>query len=157
MSKLVVTGGAGFIGSHLTDALVALGHEVFVVDNLMLGKKEFINKKAKFYKADIRDYKKISKILEKIERSAKRLLILSSLSCEIASACGIPLPSASGKNFRSKKTIKSITLGTYTTNHQPSIGSRCKKILYASSTALTKNTEISPITTASKTNFRLNL
>ena len=61
MSKLVVTGGAGFIGSHLTDKLVALGHEVAVVDNLMLGKKEFINKKAKFYKADIRDRNKIKK------------------------------------------------------------------------------------------------
>lgn len=67
MSKLVVTGGAGFIGSHLTDALVALGHEVLVVDNLMLGKKEFINKKAKFYKVDIRDYKKINKIFKGAE------------------------------------------------------------------------------------------
>ena len=62
MSKLIVTGGAGFIGSHLTDKLIALGHEVAVVDNLMLGKKEFINKKAKFYKADIRDLKKMKKI-----------------------------------------------------------------------------------------------
>ncbi len=62
MSKLIVTGGAGFIGSHLTDKLVTLGHEVVVVDNLMLGKKEFVNKKAKFFKADIRDYKKLKKI-----------------------------------------------------------------------------------------------
>lgn len=62
MSKLIVTGGAGFIGSHLTDKLIELGHEVVVIDNLMLGKKEFINKKAKFYKADIRDRKKMKKI-----------------------------------------------------------------------------------------------
>lgn len=62
MSKLVVTGGAGFIGSHLTDKLIALGHEVVVIDSLMLGKKEFVNKKAKFYKADIRDRKKMSKL-----------------------------------------------------------------------------------------------
>jgi len=61
MSKLIVTGGAGFIGSHLTDKLIALGHDVVVIDNLMLGKKEFVNKKAKFVKADIRDYKKIVK------------------------------------------------------------------------------------------------
>ncbi|MDD2757925.1 MAG: NAD-dependent epimerase/dehydratase family protein [Patescibacteria group bacterium] len=60
--KLVVTGGAGFIGSHLADKLVALGHEVVVVDNLMLGRKEFVNKKAKFFKVDIRDLKKLNKI-----------------------------------------------------------------------------------------------
>ncbi|MEK7131263.1 MAG: NAD-dependent epimerase/dehydratase family protein [Patescibacteria group bacterium] len=67
MSKLIVTGGAGFIGSHLTDKLIALGHEVAVVDNLMLGKKEFINKKAKFYKADIRDLKKMKRIFRGAE------------------------------------------------------------------------------------------
>ncbi len=64
MSKIIVTGGAGFIGSHLTDELVKLGHEVAVVDNLMLGKKEFVNKKAKFYKKDIRDYKSLKKIFK---------------------------------------------------------------------------------------------
>jgi UDP-glucose 4-epimerase len=48
-----VTGGAGFIGSHLVDALIERGHRVVVVDNLSTGKKENINKKAKFYKIDI--------------------------------------------------------------------------------------------------------
>lgn len=67
MSKLLVTGGAGFIGSHLVDKLVALGHEVIVVDNLMLGKKEFINKKAKFHKVDIRDGNKLKKIFKGVE------------------------------------------------------------------------------------------
>ena len=67
MSKLIVTGGAGFIGSHLADKLVELGHEVIVVDNLMLGRKDFINKKAKFYKADIRDLKKMKKIFKGAE------------------------------------------------------------------------------------------
>lgn len=62
MSKLIVTGGAGFIGSHLADKLIALGHEVVVVDNLMLGRKEFVNKKAKFYKVDVRELKKIKRI-----------------------------------------------------------------------------------------------
>lgn len=55
MSKIIVTGGAGFIGSHLTDKLIDLDHEVTVVDNLMLGKKEFINSKATFCEGDIRD------------------------------------------------------------------------------------------------------
>ena len=51
--RCVVTGGAGFIGSHLTDALLEQGHDVLVIDNLSSGKKEYLNKKAEFFKADI--------------------------------------------------------------------------------------------------------
>jgi UDP-glucose 4-epimerase len=51
--KILVTSGAGFIASHLVDALIEKGHKVVVIDNLSAGKKENINKKAKFYKIDI--------------------------------------------------------------------------------------------------------
>jgi UDP-glucose 4-epimerase len=56
--KCVVTGGAGFIGSHLTDALLAAGYEVTVVDNLSSGKREFLaphegNRRFRFVKADL--------------------------------------------------------------------------------------------------------
>ncbi|MFQ5601876.1 MAG: NAD-dependent epimerase/dehydratase family protein [bacterium] len=55
--KILVTGGAGFIASHIVDAYVDQGHEVVVIDNLSSGKEENINPKAKFYKMDIRDEK----------------------------------------------------------------------------------------------------
>ena len=52
--KILVTGGAGFIGSHLVDAFVADGHEVVAVDNLYTGKRENVNPRARFVEADIR-------------------------------------------------------------------------------------------------------
>jgi len=62
--KILVTGGAGFIGSHLVDRLIKEGHRVVVVDNLSTGKKENLNPRAKFYKADICG-SKISQIFKK--------------------------------------------------------------------------------------------
>ncbi len=53
--KILVTGGAGFIGSHVVDAYLAEGHEVTVVDNLSTGRRENVNPKARFYQVDIRD------------------------------------------------------------------------------------------------------
>lgn len=51
--KYVVTGGAGFIGSNLVDALIEEGHEVTVIDNLSTGKQENINSKAELFTFDI--------------------------------------------------------------------------------------------------------
>lgn len=53
--NILITGGAGFIGSHIGDALIAAGHRVIVVDNLSTGRKENIPPQAVFYEADIRD------------------------------------------------------------------------------------------------------
>jgi UDP-glucose 4-epimerase len=61
--KILVTGGAGFIGSNLVDALVAQGHEILVIDNLSSGQKEHLNQKAKLYEADV-SHQDISKIFE---------------------------------------------------------------------------------------------
>ncbi len=66
-TKVVVTGGAGFIGSHLVDALVAKGFRVHIIDNLSAGKRENVNKRAKLHTADIRDLAAIKKIIKGAE------------------------------------------------------------------------------------------
>ena len=64
MKKVIVTGGAGFIGSHLVDALVGRGFDVHVIDNLSSGKRKYINKKAHFHDVDIRNLDKLTPIFE---------------------------------------------------------------------------------------------
>lgn len=55
--NILVTGGAGFIASHVVDAYIAAGHRVVVIDNLSMGKIENVNSKARFVQMDIRDEK----------------------------------------------------------------------------------------------------
>ncbi len=62
--KILVTGGAGFIGSHVTDAFIEQGHDVVIVDNLSMGRIENVNPRAKFVKMNIQD----AEILELFER-----------------------------------------------------------------------------------------
>ncbi|HYC34554.1 MAG TPA: NAD-dependent epimerase/dehydratase family protein [Candidatus Paceibacterota bacterium] len=62
--KSIVTGGAGFIGSHVADALVDLGHEVHIIDNMSAGKEENVNPKAILHKIDIRKLSEIKPIFK---------------------------------------------------------------------------------------------
>jgi UDP-glucose 4-epimerase len=55
MTKVAVTGGAGFIGSHIVDLLMERNYEVVVIDDLSTGKRENVNSDAKFYEVDICD------------------------------------------------------------------------------------------------------
>lgn len=61
--RILVTGGAGFIGSHIADAALARGHEVCVVDNLATGKRENVPKGARFVEIDIRDAALVEKTI----------------------------------------------------------------------------------------------
>jgi len=62
--KILVTGGAGFIGSNVVDALVREGHEVAILDNLSTGRKENLNPNAKFYNVDITNFEGVEKVFK---------------------------------------------------------------------------------------------
>ena len=65
MKKILITGGAGYIGSHVIEKLIKRKKKVFIVDNLVTGYKKLINKKAKFYKLNILKTKKLRNIILK--------------------------------------------------------------------------------------------
>ena len=68
MSKIFVTGGAGFIGSHLVKKLVHLGHEVVVADTLLRGNKieKDVFKNIEFHNADVRDRDKMMELTKNV-------------------------------------------------------------------------------------------
>jgi UDP-glucose 4-epimerase len=67
IGKVLVTGGAGFIGSHLVEALVARGASVRVLDNLTLGQREWVHPRAEFIEGDIRDIETCHRVMDGCE------------------------------------------------------------------------------------------
>jgi UDP-glucose 4-epimerase len=85
VEKIMITGGAGFIGSHIADTLVQKGKRVLIVDNLSTGYKSNINPKAKFYQTDISDIGNLRKIFgkerpDKVIHAAAQIKVLFSVS-----------------------------------------------------------------------------
>ncbi|HEV8539140.1 MAG TPA: NAD-dependent epimerase/dehydratase family protein [Bacteroidota bacterium] len=62
--NILVTGGAGFIGSHIVDALIDAGHEVVIIDDLSMGRMENVHPKAEFFRLDIRS-EKVGELFQK--------------------------------------------------------------------------------------------
>ena len=67
IKKILITGGAGYIGSHISEVLIKNKKKIFIADNLSTGYRRLINKKAKFFKVDIQKIKKIREIILKNE------------------------------------------------------------------------------------------
>ena len=63
VKNILITGGAGYIGSHISEILVKKKKKVFIVDNLSTGYRKLINKKAKFFKVDILNIKKVKNVI----------------------------------------------------------------------------------------------
>ena len=61
--NILITGGAGYIGSHVSEILVKNKKKIFIIDNLSTGYKKLINKKGKFFKVNINNKKKIKSII----------------------------------------------------------------------------------------------
>ena len=127
MSKIIVTGGAGFIGSHLVDKLIEEDHEVIVIDNLSAGKKENINSKAVFYKKDICDFEEIKPLFNEVDY--------------VFHLAAIPRIPFSIKN--PIKTSKVNILGTINVFKAAS-ENKIKRVVFASSSSVYGNQEKSP-------------
>ena len=63
MSNILITGGAGYIGSHICEVFENTSHKIYILDNLINGYKELINKKAKFINSDIKNFSKLNQII----------------------------------------------------------------------------------------------
>jgi len=128
MSKILVTGGAGFIGSHLTDKLIEQGHKVVVIDNLSTGRKDNLNPEADFYELDISDFEKIKPVFKGIDF--------------VFHLAAIPRVPISIK--KPIETAKSNILGTINV-FKAGIDTGVKRIVFASSSSVYGNQEKLPL------------
>lgn len=128
MSKCIVTGGAGFIGSHIVDKLIELGHQVLVVDNLSLGKKENINDKAEFHNVDIRNFEELKPLFEGVDA-------VFHLAAEPRVSVSVEKPLETNE-INVTGTLNVLELSRL---------SRVKKVIFSSSCAIYGDCEIMPI------------
>ena len=137
--KILVTGGAGFIGSHLVDRLIKEGHQVVVVDNLSTGKKENLNKKAKFYKIDICS-PKISQIFKK---EKPEVVYHLAAQIDVRKSVEDPVRDADINILGSLNLIQNFIRVNPRLNQRKSASTN-KKIIFASSGAIYGDTNVIP-------------
>lgn len=125
--KTLVTGGAGFIGSHLVDKLIKEGHRVVVIDNLSTGKKENLNPEADFHSLDICDFNKINSLFKDID-----------FVFHLAAVPRVPMSVEDPVG-----TTKSNILGTVNV-FKAAIDAKVKRVIFASSSAIYGEQKILP-------------
>ena len=134
--KTLVTGGAGFIGSHLVDRLIKENHKVVVIDNLSTGKKVNLNKKAKFYKIDI-----CSPCISEIFKKEKPQVVFHyAAQIDVRKSVENPIEDAKINILGSLNIIQNFI--RINPPNQPK--SVFKKIIFASSGAIYGDTDIIP-------------
>lgn len=114
--KILVTGGAGFIGSNVVDAYLAAGHEVAVVDNLTTGKNENLNSKAEFFDVDIRD----ARLLEAVAGFAPDIINHHAAQIDVRKSVTDPVYNADVNELGSLNLLEAV------------VKCKVKKIIFAS-------------------------
>lgn len=126
--KSIVTGGAGFIGSHIVDRLVELGHEVIVIDNESATVHDhfYYNDKATYYKIDVGDYTGIRPLFEGVDyvfhlaaESRIQPTIDNPLLCLLTNAYGTASVLQSAREAGCKKVMYSSTSSIYGLKNKP--------------------------------------
>jgi UDP-glucose 4-epimerase len=128
--KFIVCGGAGFIGSNMSDYLVSLGHDVVIIDNLSTGNIKNLNKKTIFYNLDISDKQNIEKIRHLC--NYYDYLIHMAATPNVQGSIDFPLDSHDN-NFQTTINILEAMRGT-----------KIKKIVFSSTSAVYGDTEKYP-------------
>lgn len=119
--KILITGGAGFIGSHIVDSYIKAGHRVVVVDNLCTGNIKNLNPKAVFYKIDLRDISRLEKVFQKEKPS-----IVNHQAAQVSAGVGLTNPIFDAEN----NIIGGINLLELCAKY------KVKKFIYSSSAAV---------------------
>jgi UDP-glucose 4-epimerase len=136
MKKVLVTGGAGFIGSHTVDELLSKNYEVFVLDNLLTGNLSNLdNKKIKFIKGDITDIKSIDKIMKKVD-FVIHLAAIASVS----------------ESIKNPTETFNVNVNGTLNVFNSAIKNNIKKIIYASSAAVYGENQNVPLSEKEKNN-----
>ncbi len=126
--RVIVTGGAGFIGSHLVDRLVSLGFEVIVIDDESATTHDqfYYNDSATYYKIDVADYIGIRPLFEDVEyvfhlaaESRIQPTIENPLLCLLTNAHGTAAVLQSAREAKCKKVMYSSTSSTYGLKNKP--------------------------------------
>lgn len=115
--NIMVTGGAGFIGSHVADACLEVGHEVCVVDDLSTGKRHHVNPKARLHVIDIRDREALDEVFA-LERPK--------VICHLAAKANVRESLGEPVLYAQVNVIGSLVLLESARKHA------CRKIVYAS-------------------------
>ena len=118
--KAVVTGGAGFIGSHLVDALIAQGASVHVIDNLCTGRADHVHPRAVLHELDIRS------------EEAKNCILALQPDVVFHQAAQVDV----AKSIRNPVEDAAVNIGGTVNVLEASVQAGVKKLVYASSSAV---------------------
>lgn len=131
--NVLVTGGAGYIGSHAVKMLLEKGHEVVIIDNLSTGYKKAVDTRAKFYKVDIKNETEVTTILK--QHKIETVIHFAAFSL-VGESMQVPLKYYENNVQGTKKLLDAM------------VNANVKNIVFSSTAAVYGKKEVMPITEA---------